>query len=87
MNGWFCSSAFGPLPSAAMGEMRSKGSPGQVITAKKKAAPRASVTPTHGTSAGARFRNRCKTSAAQPVASSVQNRIEPCSAAHRLMTE
>ncbi len=54
MNGWFCSRAFGPVPSAAIGEMRRNGSPGQVITAKKKAAPSASVIPTHGISAWAR---------------------------------
>ena len=87
MNGWFCSRAFGPVPSAAIGEMRRNGSPGQVITAKKKAVPSASVIPTHGISACARWRNRYRTSAAQPVASRVQNRIDPSSAAQRLMNE
>ena len=56
------------------------------MTAKKKALTVASVAPAHGISCRWRSRYRCSTSVAQPVASSVQNRIEPSSAAHRLMT-
>jgi hypothetical protein len=87
MKGWFWSSAFGPLPSSPTGSVRTNGSPGHTITAKKKAVPSARAAPAQGMSALARSRNRCRTSAAQPVASSVQNRIEPSSAAHSEMTE
>ena len=87
MNGWFCSSAFGPLPSAATGVTRTKGSPAQDITAKKKPVMAARVAPTQGISDGKRSRYRSRTSAAQPLASSVQNRIEPSRAAHSEMTE
>ncbi len=48
MNGWFWSSAFGPAPSAAAGEVSANGLPGQVMTAKKNALTVASMAPTHG---------------------------------------
>src|SRR5688500_16423275 len=85
MNGWFWRSAFGPLPCAATGEVSANGFPGQVMTAKKNALTDASVAPTHGINWRCRPRYRCSTSDAQPVASSAQNRIDPSSAAHRLM--
>ena len=85
MNGWFWRSAFGPIPSAATGVVRTNGLPGQVMTAKKKRLTDASVAPTHGISARCRSRFRHSASDAQPVARNVQNRIEPSSAAHRLI--
>jgi hypothetical protein len=87
MNGWFCRSAFGPFPSRPMGVTRTNGSPAQTITAKKNAAPSASVAPTHGIRAGSRARYRYSTRLAHPVASRVQKRIEPSSAAHSEITE
>ena len=85
MKGWFWRSAFGPIPSAATGAVRTNGLPGQVMTAKKKRLTDASVAPTHGISARCRSRWRHSASDAQPVASSAQKRIEPSSAAHRLI--
>ena len=85
MNGWFWRSAFGPIPSAATGVVRTNGLPGQVMTAKKKRLTDARVAPTHGISARCRSRFRHSASDAQPVARNVQNRIEPSSAAHRLI--
>src|SRR6187551_1797869 len=87
MKGLFCRSAFGPIPSAATGVVRANGLPGQVMTAKKNALTDASVAPTHGMSAGCRSRFHQRTSEAQPVARSVQNRIEPSRAAQRLIAE
>ncbi len=55
------------------------------MTPKKNAFTIASVAPTHGMSVAWRSRCRHSTSDAQPVASNVQNRIEPSRAAHRLM--
>src|SRR5918992_1281265 len=86
MNGWFCSSALGPGPSAGTGVSATNGLPGQIMTAKKKALTDASVAPAHGTSATCRPRYRYRTRLAQPVERSAQNRIDPSSAAHRLMT-
>jgi hypothetical protein len=87
MKGWFWRRAFGPFPSRPTGVTRTNGSPGQAMTAKKNAAPSARVAPTQGISAGSRFRYRYRTRLAQPVASRVQKRIDPSSAAHREMTE
>ncbi len=52
MNGWFWRSAFGPLPSSETGVTDTNGSPGQVMTAKKKAATAARVAAAHGMSSG-----------------------------------
>ena len=52
MNGWFWSRAFGPLPSTVTGVTDTKGSDGQVMTAKKKARPGAVVAVAHGMSSG-----------------------------------
>src|SRR5687767_1160622 len=87
MKGWFWSRALGPGPSMGGGVICAKGLPGQVMTAKKKRLMAASAAPTHGISAACRLRSRYRTRPAQPVASSAQNRIEPSSAAHRLMIE
>jgi len=70
-----------------MGVTRTNGSLGHAITAKKNAVPSARVAPTHGIRAGRRLRYRYRTRLAQPVASRVQNRIDPSSAAHSEMTE
>src|SRR6476659_6325089 len=86
MKGWFCRSALGPGPSAAMGVTRVKGFPGQVMTAKKNVEIAASVAPAQGRSDDWRWRLRQMTRLAQPVRSNVQNRIEPSSAAHNEIT-
>ena len=77
----------GPPPSTGTGVTRRNGSPGQTSTAKKKLSMAASAAPTHGISSRCRDRYRLTTSTAQPLARSVQNRIEPSSAAHREMNE
>ncbi len=55
------------------------------MTAKKNRLTDASVAPTQGISSRNRSRCRHMTRVAQPVARKVQNRMEPSSAAHRLM--
>ena len=88
MSGWFCSSALGPLPLSGASARRANGSAAGVVISSRKNVSMANMTASAVVARrGIATVPRNAMNAVAPARIAVQRRIDPSSAAQRLMTE